>query len=79
MCRLKLKSNITTAIVKNRKTNPPIGPGFTFEESNSVEDGKGSGDVPAIEVINLNIYFPLSPSNKSVSLTISPIREIASS
>ncbi len=66
-------------MVKNKKTNPPIGPGFTFEASNSVDDGNGSGEVPAIEVINLNIYSPLSPSNKSVSSTISPIREIASS
>ena len=66
-------------MVKNKKTNPPIGPGFTFEESNSVDDGNGSGEVPAIEVINLNIYSPLSPTNKSVSSTISPIREIASS
>lgn len=70
---------MTTAMVSNKNTMPPIGPGFTFEASNSVEEGNGSGDVPAIEVINLNIYFPLSPSNKSVSLTISPIREIASS
>ena len=66
-------------MVKNKKTNPPIGPGFTLEASNSVDDGNGSGEVPAIEVINLNIYCPLSPSNKSVSSTISPIREIASS
>ena len=66
-------------MVKNKKTNPPIGPGFTFEASNSVDDANGSGEVPAIEVINLNIYCPLSPSNKSVSSTISPIREIASS
>jgi hypothetical protein len=29
--------------------------------------------------MNLNIYAPLSPSNKSVSSTISPIREKASS
>jgi len=79
MCRLKLNSKITTAIVKNKKTNPPSGPGFTLEESNSVEDGNGSGEDPAIEVMNLNIYAPLSPSNKSVSSTISPIREIASS
>jgi hypothetical protein len=79
MCRLKLNSRITTAIVKNKKTSPPIGPGLTFEASNSVEEGNGSGEVPAIEVINLNIYSPLSPTNKSVSSTISPIREIASS
>jgi hypothetical protein len=42
--------------IKAKKTNPPIGPGFTFEASNSVDDGNGSGEVPAIEVINLNIY-----------------------
>ena len=66
-------------MVSSKKTNPPIGPGFTFEASNSVEDGNGSGEVPAIDVVNLNIYCPLSPSNKSVSSTISPIREIASS
>ena len=79
MWRLKLNSKITTAIVKSKKTIPPNGPGLTLEESNSVDDGNGSGDVPAIEVINLNIYALLSPSNKSVSSTISPIREIASS
>jgi len=53
---LKLNSKITTAMVKYKKTSPPIGPGFTFEASNSVDDGNGSGEVPAIEVINLNIY-----------------------
>ena len=36
-------------MVKSKKTNPPIGPGFTFEASNSVEEGNGSGEVPAIE------------------------------
>jgi hypothetical protein len=68
-----------TAIVKSKNTIPPSGPGFTLDASNSVEDGNGSGEVPAIEVMNLNIYAPLSPANKSVSSTISPIREIASS
>lgn len=79
MCLLKLKSKITTAIVNSKKTIPPSGPGLTFEASNSVDDGNGSGEFPATEVMNLNIYAPLSPSNKSVSSTISPIREIASS
>lgn len=79
MCLLKLNSKITTAIVSNRNTIPPSGPGFTFDASNSDEDGNGSGEFPEIEVMNLNIYAPLSPLNKSVSSTISPIREIASS
>jgi hypothetical protein len=76
---LKLNIRRTTAIVRTRRTIPPIGPGFTVAGSSIVDDGNGSGEVPAIEVINLNIYAPLSPSNKSVSSTISPIREIASS
>ncbi len=66
-------------MVRISKTIPPIGPGLTVDGSRIVDDGNGSGEVPAIEVINLNIYAPLSPSNKSVSSTISPIREIASS
>jgi len=79
MCRLKLNNRTTNATVKNRKTIPPNGPGFTLEVSNSVEEGNGSGEDPEIELMNLNIYAPLSPSNKSVSSTISPIREKASS
>lgn len=66
-------------MVRISKTIPPIGPGLTVVGSSIVDDGNGSGEVPAIEVINLNNYAPLSPSNKSVSSTISPIREIASS
>jgi hypothetical protein len=52
---LKLNIKITTAIVRTRRTIPPIGPGLTVDGSRIVDDGNGSGDVPEIEVINLNI------------------------
>jgi hypothetical protein len=66
-------------MVRMKRTIPPIGPGLTVFGSRNVDDGNGSGEFPEIELINLNIYAPLSPSNKSFSSTISPIREIASS
>jgi hypothetical protein len=55
MCRLKLNIKRTTEIVRISRTIPPIGPGFTVDGSRIVDDGNGSGEVPAIEVINLNI------------------------
>ncbi len=79
MCRLKLKSKNTTAIVKARKTSPPIGPGFTFVASKEVGDGNGSVEFPANELKNLNIYAPRKPVKRSSSSTIAPMREKASS
>jgi hypothetical protein len=58
---LKLNIKRTTAIVRINRTIPPIGPGLTFVGSRIVDDGNGSGEFPEIEVINLNIYAPLSP------------------
>ena len=55
MCRLKLKSKSTTAIVSSKNTIPPIAPGLTFEASKEVEDGNGSVVLVATELINLNI------------------------
>ena len=55
MCLLKLNSKKTTAIVKAKKTSPPIAPGLTFAASKEVDDGNGSGELPANEFKNLYI------------------------
>jgi hypothetical protein len=55
MCLLKLNSRKTTAIVRPRKTNPPIAPGLTFVASKDVDDGNGSGEFPDSEFKKLNI------------------------